>query len=554
MMRVPSQRPAIAAFARALGNALACLFVLLVLLAPAEMSRLSAGAFVSVPLEVLLGAALLLVLPVTFRAVVATVLGVALGLLAILKLLDMCFFAVLSRPFDPVLDWSLLQDGMTFLAGAIGPFSAIGCLAAAVVFSTVVILGMTWSVQRLSRLLARHDVIATRTVVALAALWFPAALMGAQIIAGVPLAGKSSAAYLKERGQSANAAARARELSADLPTDPFATIPSDELLASLRGKDVMICFIESYGRSAVEDPEFAPGVTAVLDAGNQQLRARGFDSRSAFLTSSTVGGGSWLAHGTFHSGLWIDNQQRYDDLDASQRLTLTRAFRRAGWRTVGVMPGNDAPWQQSDSLGYDKVYAAADLGYRGPRFSWASMPDQYTLSSFERTEHATRNRPPVMAEVTLVSSHAPWEPIPRLVDWKDIGNGSIFEGMADANDPPQAILTRPALRVHADYRAAIEYSLSSLISYIQIYGNKNLVVIFLGDHQPSPIVTGYGVSHDVPISIVTQDRSVLNRISSWGWRDGLKPGPQAPVWRMDAFRDRFLTAFGPQREPVSDRH
>ena len=23
------------------------------------------------------------------------------------------------------------------------------------------------------------------------------------------------------------------------------------------------------------------------------------------------------------------------------------------------------------------------------------------------------------------------------------------------------------------------------------------------------------------------------------------PGPDAPVWRMDAFRDRFLTAFGP---------
>jgi hypothetical protein len=81
MMRVPSQWPAIAAFARALGNALACLFVLLVLLAPAEMSRLSAGAFVSVPLEVLLGAALLLALPMTFRAVAATVLGVALGLL-----------------------------------------------------------------------------------------------------------------------------------------------------------------------------------------------------------------------------------------------------------------------------------------------------------------------------------------------------------------------------------------------------------------------------------------------------------------------------------------
>jgi hypothetical protein len=160
-----------------------------------------------------------------------------------------------------------------------------------------------------------------------------------------------------------------------------------------------------------------------------------------------------------------------------------------------------------------------------------------------------------MAEITLVSSHAPWEPIPRLVDWKDVGDGSVFNGMAKTDDPPQAILTRAPGRVHADYRAAIEYSLTSLISYVETYGDKNLVVIFLGDHQPSPIVTGYGVSRDVPITIVTGDRSVLNKISSWGWQDGLRPNTHAPVWRMDAFRDRFLTAFGPQNDkPVSHRH
>ena len=41
------------------------------------------------------------------------------------------------------------------------------------------------------------------------------------------------------------------------------------------------------------------------------------------------------------------------------------------------------------------------------------------------------------------------------------------------------------------------------------------------------------------------DPAVLERISGWGWETGLKPSPQAPVWKMDAFRDRFLTAFGP---------
>jgi hypothetical protein len=31
----------------------------------------------------------------------------------------------------------------------------------------------------------------------------------------------------------------------------------------------------------------------------------------------------------------------------------------------------------------------------------------------------------------------------------------------------------------------------------------------------------------------------------------LLPSPQAPVWRMDAFRDRFLTAFGRHPPAVS---
>jgi hypothetical protein len=313
----------------------------------------------------------------------------------------------------------------------------------------------------------------------------------------------------------------------------------------LEGKDVILAFVESYGRDAVEDPEFASQVGALLDAGDRRLSAVGFTSRSAFLTSPTAGGSSWLAHATLLSGSWIDNQQRYDDFASSHRLTLTSAFSRAGWRTVGVMPGNDSAWAQSASLGYHQVYGAKEMGYQGPRFSWATMPDQYTLSKFERTERSPRNRQPVMAEITLVSSHAPWEPIPRLVDWKDIGDGSVFDTMAAAGDPPEAILTRNPARVRAAYRTSIEYSLGGLVSYVETYGDDNLVLIILGDHQPSPIVTGQGASRDVPISIVARNQAVFDRISPWGWQEGLKPDPRAPVWGMDAFRDRFLRAFGP---------
>ena len=540
-------------FAANLVSALACLLVFFELLAPNEFSRLTPGAFVSVPLEALLGVAFLLVLPAKARPVVATLLGLALGLLALMKILDIGFFAILARPFDPVMDWTLFEDGMRFLAGAIGPFAAIGCLAAAVVFSTALLILTARVVRRLTRLFVRRNAAASRAVVVIAVPWLACAILGTQVVPGVRVAAASTAVYLQHRPAAARPQDR-ESFAANAAADSFANTPGKELLTGLRGKDVVVVFVESYGRSAIEDPGLAPPVTAVLDAGNRQLRAAGFGSRSGFLTSPTSGGGSWLAHSTLLSGLWIDNQQRYDDFAASQRLTLTSAFRRANWRTVGVMPGNDGPWPQSESLGYDRIYDAEDMGYHGPRFSWATMPDQYTLLRFEHTEYARRDRAPVMAEITLVSSHAPWEPVPRLIKWGDVGDGSVFDGMATADDKPEAILTRNPERVRTDYRTSIAYSLSSLISYVENYGDDKLVLIFLGDHQPSPIVTGPGASRDVPITIVTRDRAVLNRISQWGWQEGLKPRPQAPVWPMDAFRDRFLTAFGSQNAPISHRH
>jgi hypothetical protein len=540
--------------ATGLVTTLACCLILLALLIPNQLSLLSSGALLRIPLEALLGLAFLLLLPDKARWVATPLFGVTLGLLAIAKLLNIGFQAVLARPFDPSVDWILLRNAMRFLAGAIGPFPAIGCLAAAVIFCTGVVVAMTKSVHRLTRLVTGHNLAASRAVVVLAAIWLGCAVFGTQIVPGLHVAAASSVDYLQYR----HAPALNRDVQ-DTPAtsaewDSFGNTPDDRLLTALRGKDVVFAFVESYGRSAIEDSEFASQIGAVLDAGNRSLRTAGFESRSAFLTSPTAGGGSWLAHGTLLSGWWIDKQQRYDQLATSQRMTLTKAFRRAGWRTVGVMPGNAADWPQSRSLGYDRVYNATDMAYRGPRFSWASMPDQYTLLRFERTERAVAEHQPVMAEITLVSSHAPWDPIPRLIRWEEVGDGSVFGDLTASDAPPEAILTRKPGRVRANYRASIEYSLSSLISYVETYGNDDLVVIFLGDHQPSPIVTGYGVSRDVPITIITRDATVLDRIESWGWQSGLRPNPEAPVWRMDAFRDRFLTAFGAQANQASHRH
>ena len=76
--------------------------------------------------------------------------------------------------------------------------------------------------------------------------------------------------------------------------------------------------------------------------------------------------------------------------------------------------------------------------------------------------------------------------------------------------------------------------------------------MLLGDHQPASIVTGPTPRTTSRSSIIAADPAVLDQIAAWGWEDGMLPGPDAPVWRMDAFRDRFLTAFGPSPGGAAD--
>jgi hypothetical protein len=365
-----------------------------------------------------------------------------------------------------------------------------------------------------------------------------------QAAPGAPIASGSATAFSYDHARVVGLSVRDQKAFAkELRVDAFRDTPDEELLTALRGKDVVFAFVESYGRDAVEEPEFA-GVGSVLDAGTSRLSEAGYSSRSAFLTSPTAGGGSWLAHATLLSGLWVDNEQRHRALLASDRLTINSAFRRANWRTVGVMPGVTKSWPEGDFFGYEKVYDAKQLGYRGPRFSFATMPDQYTLSAFERLERAKAGRGPLMAEIPLVSSHAPWTPLPKLLDWKDVGDGSVYRPMASGPGyRPESVLKRNPTEVRSEYGQSIEYSLGSLISYVEKFGDDDLVLVFLGDHQPAPIVTGEKASRDVPITIVTRDKAVMDRINGWHWQDGLRPGKQAPVWKMDSFRDRFLTAY-----------
>jgi hypothetical protein len=364
-------------------------------------------------------------------------------------------------------------------------------------------------------------------------------------VVGAPVASSSAAALTVDEVQAVRASLADRSVLAhEIAQDRFRATPGNRLLTGLRGKDVLLVFVESYGRVAIQGSSFSPRIGTALERGAAQLRAAGFSSRSAFLTSPTFGGLSWLAHSTLQSGVLVDGQRRYGQLVQNDRFTLTRAFKRAGWRAVGAMPGNHRAWPEGSTFyHYDQIYDRRNLGYRGPSFGLPPMPDQYTLLALQRRELAKRQRPPLFAEVDLISSHAPWTRIPQLISWGGVGDGSIFHRLP-AKESKKASLFGDAERARAAYAHSIEYSLSTIFSFVQRYGDDNLVLVVLGDHQPATVVTGHGASHDVPISVIAHDPKVMDQIAGWRWQDGMSPSPQAPVWPMAAFRDRFLAAFG----------
>ncbi|MER7930448.1 sulfatase [Streptomyces sp. NPDC096057] len=524
-------------------SVLAGALLVVALVMPDRLDRMSFQSFLRLPVELIVLAVVLLVLPSRARRIAAVVTGAIVGLSTVLKCLDMGFYETLARPFDLVFDWVLLSDAADWMKDSFGHSGEVLAIIGVIALLIAVLAGSALAMVRLADVLARHRPAAVRTTLVLGVVWIMCFTLSVQV-GGVTLATKGYSQFLSNRVKYVREGlGDADVFKKQLTVDAFAKTPPNQLLTGLRGKDVLFTFIESYGRVALDDPTMAPEMDKTLTAGDARLKAAGFSSRSAWLRSPVTGAGSWLAHSTFLSGLWIKNQQRYRTVTTSTRATLTSYFQKTGaWRTVGIVPGVRKSWPEGKYFGLDNIYDSTHLGYQGPYFSWTPVPDQFSLESFEKLEYGKKNRDPIMAEIILASSHNPWSPIAHTIPWNQLGDGTIFNQIKKEGTNPTEVW-KSAKPVRTEYRKAIQYSVDSLTQWVQRYGNKNTVLVFLGDHQPVPTVTGGTSDRDVPITIVAHDPKVLDKISSWGWTDGLKPADRAPVLGMDKFRDRFMTAY-----------
>ena len=515
-----------------------------VLVAPDRIFQLTPAAFARIPVELLALVAVALLLPPWPRRIVAAVAGILFGLLTLVKILNAAFYLEIGRAFNPVFGWLDIPPAIGVVRDTVGSARTNIALAAVGLGLILIIGAITAATIHITTVAVRHRRDAVRGLAAVTAVWALFAGLSVQLVPGSPVASTSAAGLTVAQVRSTQAALRdqRRFEQALHRSDPEASVPASDLLTGLRGKDVIIDFVESYGKAAVQGTSFSRGVDAVLRRSTASLARAGWSTRSAWITSPGFGGISQLSHSTLQSGLWVNTELRYADLVASHRFTLTNAFGKAGWRTVSDSPEDDPVWPPGTRFyHFDKLYNRFNVGYHGPAFSYASMPDQYTYAALQRNEF-TPGHKPVMAEIDTVSSHTPWAPLPAMVPWNKVGNGSIFNAMPARSQSPITVW-RNASTVRQSFGRSIQYSLQALTSWVTELHDPNLVLILLGDEQPGGPITRPGASHEVPISIVAHDPSVFKQIASWHWQDGLLPGPSAPSELMNAFRNQFLDAF-----------
>jgi hypothetical protein len=466
-------------------------------------------------------------------------------LVVALKLGELAIRSSLGRPLNPLLDLELAPSLMDLLRGTLGGVTAALVLAGAAVAVLAVFLLSLVAIGAAQRALARPRPRAMMLAIGILLLvLFGLGQAAPHLLAWRPVSAHASDMLLAHWRLGQEALHHQARLEAAMTSDPFRDLPAGALLGRLSGVDVLLIYVESYGRSALEQPRYAATIQPRLEAFERELAAHDLSAASGFLTSPTMGGQSWLAQGTIQSGLWLPHQRDYEALVRSDRLTLTKAFARAGHRTVAVKPAITMPWPEGARLGYHRIYAAADLGYAGLPYNWVTMPDQYTLGIFERLERTGADLP-LFAEISLISSHAPWTPIPPVLeDWSAIGDGAVFSRWAQEGDPPEVVWRDPE-RVRHQYTLAIDYVLDVLASYTARFVDERTLLILVGDHQPAPLITGEGAGRDVPIHVISGDPALLAPFRDRGLAAGMRP-TGAAMGGMDRFRDWFLASFSEQ--------
>lgn len=468
--------------------------------------------------------------------VVALLLSVAVAL----RLADIVVPWYFGRDFNAVADLRYVGFGLGLMRDST-PAATFAAILAGV------------AVAILAQLAVSYVLVAQVWRAAAAGRWSPFALVAAAAVLAFPLV---PARYDLGRVPVAGATAlavggnTARALDAwgltghslALIQQAIAARPPVASLDGLGRRNVLLVFVESYGTITFTDPAFRAGLAETRARWAERLPAAGYHVVSDVIDSPITGGGSWMAHASMNFGVRVDSQPLFDILLTTGARALGQDFRASGYRTVAAQPRMQQPWLQADFFGFDHVISDLNLGYRGPRFSWETVPDQFVFEQVHRRELAVGDGRPRFVMYVLSSTHAPFDRIPGLLaDAARLDDGSVYDGLPATSFPP------PGGRVFDNrdgYLAATRYSLSALEQYLTTRLSDDSLVIVLGDHQPPLTVAAETRNKAVPIHVISRDPALVAPFRAMGFADGVEPKGFIARRGMETFLAQFLAAFG----------
>ena len=269
-----------------------------------------------------------------------------------------------GRPVHLYFDLPHVPNVFAMLAKVASPWLLAAGAAVAALIVACVFAGLRAALVRIADAASRRG---ERAAVAAACMAAAAlALTGDASPIGLVVAEPVTATLAAQVRRFADAAEAVRR---DALLPPTAEL-GDGPLAALGGRDVLVVFVESYGAVTFDRPHLRAALADARAALERSIARSGRSVVSAFVESPTFAGASWLAHASFLTAGRIDNGGAYARLPSHPRDTLPKRFARAGYRTVAVMPGLREAWPEGAFLGFDALYDAAALDYRGPEFGW----------------------------------------------------------------------------------------------------------------------------------------------------------------------------------------
>ena len=321
-----------------------------------------------------------------------------------------------------------------------------------------------------------------------------------------------------------------------------------------RKPNFYLLMIEAYGE-ILATWDMTPAYQALLQRVEERLGRAGYFAASAYTESPVHGGTSWLAIATVHTGILVNQPRAYYAMEIAgfSLPTLTNFFEGQGYRSYTVQPGTMGRkgMGRLDVYNHDVVLDGMNMGYRGRKYGWGKIPDQYSLGTL-REKYFTHAPEPHYLFYMAVSTHYPWDDIPNYADdWHKLDDPRYVPSSApDPNWPPFPETASIGSAFRRGYFQSVEYEWRLLSEFLEAESSQDIVIAILGDHQPRLESNVPGeVTMNTPLHMLSRDSAFIASLAGAGFQSGLRvpPGKREPLQMQGLYSlwiSKLAAAYG----------